>query len=331
MNAPAFPHRIDLARLPTPIAPLERLSAAWGGPTIWVKRDDDTGATLTGNKIRKLQYAVAEALADGADTLVTCGGQQSNHCRATAVLARQLGLEVVLMLRGNDPEDRTGNHLLDRILGADVRYVTPEVYADRGRALLEIADDLRARGRTPWVIDEGCSMPVGSWGYIECVREIVEQQAQFGVRFQTIAHAVGSGGTSAGLELGTRLFGLTARVLGFAVCDGRAYFQTHVERLMRETSRRYGLDVAVTPGELDIVDSSVGAGYGRTRPDELETLVEVARCEGLLLDPVYTGKAMHGLKREIAAGRFQRTDHVLFLHTGGVFGVFPHASGLPLG
>lgn len=330
MNAPTFPHRLDFARLPTPIVPLERLSAAWGGPTIWVKRDDDTGATLTGNKIRKLQYAVAEAMTEGADTLVTCGGRQSNHCRATAILARQLGLDVVLMLRGHDPDDRTGNHLLDRLLGAEIRYVTPEVYAERSRVLLEIADELRASGRVPWIIDEGCSMPAGSWGYIECVREIAEQQAQFGVQFGTIVHAVGSGGTSAGLELGTRLFGLPARVLGFAVCDSRAYFQAHIEKLITATARRYGLAVTVQASELAIDDSSVGAGYGQTRPEELATLVEVARLEGLVLDPVYTGKAMHGLKQAIAAGRFQPTDHVLFLHTGGVFGLFPHADRLPL-
>lgn len=325
-----FPPRLDVASLPTPIVPLQRLSAAWGGPTVWVKRDDLTGSTLSGNKIRKLQYAVAAAMAQGADTLLTCGGLQSNHCRATAVLARQLGLEVVLMLRGDDPGDRTGNHLLDRVLGARMHYVTPEVYADRANVLPQLADELRAAGLRPWVIEEGCSMPEGSWGYIECVQEIAAQQATLGIEFRAIAHAVGSGGTSAGLELGTRALGLTARPLGFAVCDSAAYFRAHVHRLMTETSLRYGLGIDAAPSELAIVDHTVGLGYGKTREEELETLVQVARLEGLVLDPVYTGKAMHGLKQEIAAGRFDGDDHILFVHTGGIFGLFPLAQHLPL-
>jgi len=328
MKLPTPPPRLDIARLPTPIHRLERLSAAWGGPSLWVKRDDLTGSVLTGNKIRKLQYAVHEAQREGADTLVTCGGLQSNHCRAAAVLARQLGLDVVLMLRGDGHTDRQGNHLLARIVGAEIRYVSPETYRNRTRELAAIAEELRASSRRPYVISEGCSMPMGVWGYIECAQEIEAQAQALGVSFHTIAHAVGSGGTSAGLELGTQISASRSRVLGFAVCDDTPTFQAQIQVLMQATVDRFGLGLSVsTP---NILDHSVGAGYAAPSPAELETIVEVARLEGLLLDPVYTGRAMHGLRQEIAAGRFSADDDVLFVHTGGVFGLYPFAQDLPL-
>jgi D-cysteine desulfhydrase len=322
----AFPPRLEVARLPTPIAALRRLSALWGGSTIWVKRDDQTDAVLTGNKIRKLQYVVREALDAGCDTLVTCGGIQSNHCRATAALARQVGMQPVLVLRGEPPQVPAGNYFLDTLFGADVRWVDAQEYREHDRLMQQIADDLRAAGRHPFVIAEGCSMPTGCWGYIEAAREIAQTQRELSVRFDAIVHAVGSGGTSAGLELGLRLFDVRAQLFGVPVCDDASHFHETVAQLCRDTVDRFDLPVDVPDGELRFIDGYVGDGYGRSRPEERSTIVEVARTEGLLLDPVYSGKAMHALRHELDKGCLVGAKNILFVHTGGVFGLFPHAS-----
>jgi D-cysteine desulfhydrase len=319
------PPRLDVARLPTPIAPLRRLSAAWGGPELWVKRDDQTDCILTGNKIRKLQYVVREALDAGCDTLVTCGGIQSNHCRATAALARQVGMQAVLLLRGTPPETPTGNHFLDVLFGAEVRWIDAEGYRAHDQVMHEMAKELRAAGRSPFVIAEGCSMPTGCWGYIEAAREIAQAEADFGVRFDAIVHAVGSGGTSAGLALGLRMFGMSARLWGVPVCDDGAHFRGVVSRLCSETVERFDLSVHVPEDDLHFIDGHVGDGYGLSRPEERSTILEVARTEGLALDPVYSGKAMHALRHETTDGCLSSASHVLFVHTGGAFGLFPHA------
>lgn len=330
MHEVRFPPRLDVAHLPTPITRLERLPKQWGTGEIWLKRDDDTGGPLTGNKIRKLQYAVREAIDQGADVLVTCGGLQSNHCRATAIVARRFGLDVVLMLRGTQPERLEGNFALDWLMGAEIRWVTPEAYRDKDAGMRTIADELESQGRRPYVIAEGCSMPIGSWGYIEACREIAQFEQREGLRFDAIVAATGSGGTLAGLELGKRLFGLEGDVFGINVCDDEAYFRSLVHRIATETIERFSLDVTLSPEEIGILDGHVGLGYGRPRPEELETLLEVARTEGVVLDPVYTGKAFHGLKHELREGRLKDKQRVLFIHTGGVFGLFGHLEQLAL-
>jgi D-cysteine desulfhydrase len=329
MSPVELPPRIDVARLPTPVIPLDRLSARWGGPRIWLKRDDQTGSVLSGNKIRKLQFAVRDAIDQGADTLVTCGGVQSNHCRATAGVARLHGLDVVLMLRGSRPEELTGNYLLDRLFGAQIHFVTPEQYLDKESLLEAIADELNAHGRTPYVMGEGCSIPIGVWGYVEAAKEIAETERALDVRFDAYVHACGSGGTTAGLALGARLFDLPGDVLAMAVCDDVSYFRTKIHRLVSETIDRWKLGVTLAPDELHIVDDYVGRGYGMTQPDELETLATVARTEGIVLDPVYSAKAFHGLRHEIASGRLSKAKNVLFVHTGGIFGTMAYADQLP--
>jgi D-cysteine desulfhydrase len=326
----AFPARLDVARLPTPIVPLHRTSALLGGSALWMKRDDLTGTVLSGNKIRKLQYAVARAQEEGADVLVTCGGLQSNHCRATAALARIVGLDIVLVLRGSEPPRLEGNYLLDVLFGAEIRFVTPAQYADKNGVMAEVAEDLRRRGRTPFVIAEGCSMPIGCWGYIEAAAEIAAAQRDLGVTFDAIVHAVGSGGTSAGLELGVRLHGLQADVWGINVCDDEDHFRTAIHRLIVDTREAWQLDVPLDRGDIGLIDGYVGDGYGVARPEELQTLVDLARREGIVLDPVYGGKAFHGLLRELADGRFADARNILFIHTGGIFGLPPYADALPL-
>lgn len=330
--ASKLPPHPRIANLPTRIEPLDRLSALWGGPRIWIKRDDDTGGVVTGNKVRKLQYVVQEAMDAGADTLITCGGIQSNHCRTTAAIGARLGLRVVLCLRvrGEAPDRLEGNLLLDRVLGAEVRYITPEQYAEHDRVMEEVADELRVDGAIPFVVAEGASMAAGTWGYVEACQEIADAQAELGVEFDAIVSAVGSGGTSAGIELGVRLAGLDARPLGIPVCDDAAHFRPLIHRIAMDAIERYGHDVNLGADDIDLVDGYVGEGYAISTDEELRFLVDVARREGIVLDPVYSGKAFRGLREEIRRGRFATGQNVLFLHTGGVYGLFPKTDQVPL-
>ena len=194
--------------------------------------------------------------------------------------------------------------------------------------MAEIAEALRSEGRTPFVIAEGCSMPVGSWGYIEAAAEIRAAQEELGVTFDAIVHAVGSGGTSAGLELGARLHGLAAKVWGVNVCDDEAYFREHIYDLIARTQEAYQLDLPLSRGDIGLIDGYVGDGYGKARPQELEHLTALARREGIVLDPVYGNKAFFALMQELDGPRLADAKNILFIHTGGVFGLAPHADGL---
>lgn len=323
-----LPERLDLARLETPIVPLRRLSAELGGPTIWVKRDDQTGAAESGNKIRKLQFAVADALRQGADTLITCGGLQSNHARTTVVVARRMGLDVELVLRGTAPERLEGNLLLDALLGATVHLYDPDAYANKDAIMQQRAEALRSAGRQPFVVAEGCSMASGSWGYIEAMREVATWQREHAVSFDAIVSGVGSGGTAAGIELGARLFDFDGQVVGVPVCDDEAYFREKIGRLCAQTARDYDLGIDVAPADIGLLGGYVGGGYGVSSDAERESLVLLARTEGIVLEPVYSGKAFHALHQEIR-GRFAGMKNVLFVHTGGVFGLAAYADQLP--
>ena len=323
-----YPDRLALAVTPTPLEPLRRLGARLGVELL-VKRDDLTGAALTGNKVRKLEFLLAEARELGADTAITCGGVQSNHCRATAIAARSLGLDSLLLLRVADPANPPppdGNLLLDRLVGAEVRFVTPAQYAERKRLFVEVAAELRERGRKPYVIPEGGSNALGAWGYVRCVEEMARELPPGPA---TIVYAAGSGGTGAGLVLGVKLLGLPWRVVGFNVCDDRDYFVREIGGIVEEAVRRWSLPVEL-PGAwrdgIEIVDGYVGEGYAKSRPDELRRIAEVAGTEGLFLDPVYTGKAFHGMASELARDPRSLGERVVFVHTGGIFGLFPKAA-----
>lgn len=323
-----FPDRLDLARLDTPIVPLPRLHKHLGGPALWVKRDDQTGATESGNKIRKLQFAVAEAIRAGADTLITCGGLQSNHARTTVVVARRMGLDVELVLRGEAPGRLEGNLLLDSLLGATVHLYDPEAYADKDAIMQTRAEVLRSEGRHPFVVAEGCSMASGSWGYIEAMREVVAWEASAGVQFDAIVSGAGSGGTAAGIELGARLFGFQGELVGVPVCDDEAFFRQKIAGLCAETVQAYNLPTEVRAEDIGLLGGYVGGGYGISSEAERESLVMLARHEGIVLEPVYSGKAFHALRSELR-GRFAGMKNVLFIHTGGAFGLAAYADVLP--
>ena len=320
------PKRVQLARLPTPIYRLERMTEILGGPEIYIKRDDLTGIGLSGNKVRKLEYLLADAKARGADTLITCGGIQSNHARATAVAAVQNGMSAVLVLRGQHAEPYDGNVLLDRLVDAEIRLVTPEQYARRiGEIMGEIAGELRDAGRRPYVIPEGGSNACGVWGYLRAAEEIRGQVEEMNLEVDAIITAVGSGGTYAGLSIGRKLVDLPARIVGFNVCDTAEHFQDLIGRLAAGTVEQYRLPVRLEADEIDLIDGYVGRGYALSRPEELTFIRTVARTEGIFLDPVYTGKAFFGLADQIRKGRFDKGERILFLHTGGIYGLFTPA------
>lgn len=299
------PPRVLLANLPTP------LRQRAGQPWLWVKRDQDTGGPLSGNKIRKLEYVVAQAEAAGKTALVTCGGVQSNHCRATALVAAHRGLACRLLLRGQAPEVVRGNVALSIRAGAHVTYVTREQYGSRHERMAELAGD------DGFVIDEGASTPRGLWGYIRAAFELADDQRRLGVMFDRIVVAVGSGGTVAGLWLGAAMAGLSAEIVGVCVCDTAAFFRDKAQRLVAAACEQHALPEP-NPARLRLVEDYIAPGYGESPPEVWATMDEAA-ARGLILDPSYTGKAWHGLQAERAAGRLDGT--VAFVHTGGVFGL----------
>lgn len=326
----AYPPRIEIARLPTPCIPLRRLSRRFG-VEIYVKRDDLTGIVLSGNKVRKLEFVLADALTKGADTVLTCGGAQSNHARATAVAAAMLGLRSRLLLRTPDPANPPspeGNILLDRMAGAEIVWVSPDEYRNRAEVFEREAALFERKGRTPYVIPEGASNTMGAWGYIRAAEEIRKDIAGFGSEQPTtIIHATGSGGTAAGLALGVHLFDLPARVVTFNVSNDQNYFRSVIGDICQRVISEFQLQIDFDRNrDLHIIDGYVGRGYALSRPDELALICDVARTEGIFLDPVYTGKAFFGMEQELKkdAGCFGK--RIVFLHTGGIFGLFPKAA-----
>jgi D-cysteine desulfhydrase len=318
-TAPVTPPKpLSLAVVPTRIERLSRLSALHPGVEFFVKRDDLTECALSGNKIRKLNALLADALARGAPRTITCGGAQSNHARATAGASARLGLACTLYLRTRDvaPPPRA-NLLLDRLFGAEVRFVTPDEYRSIDARM---AEDARRDGA--YVIPEGGSNALGALGLAEAAREIAEHERSTGISFEAVVHAVGSGGTSAGLLLGKALYGMEAEVVGINVCDDEAFFVRKISRILEEAKDRFDIDAGLPPEGIRILDGHVGRGYALSRPEELETIRLLARTEGIVLDPVYTGKAMHGLLKEVRDGRLKDLRRILFLHTGGLFGLF---------
>ena len=331
LNAIA-PPRLDLARTPTPLEFLPRTSRA-AGVEIYVKRDDLTGMELSGNKIRKLEFILADVLAQGADTVLTCGGAQSNHARATAIAAAKLGLDCRLILRTADPAappEPTGNILLDRMAGAQIVWITPEQYRQREAIYRREEKRLRQQGRKPYSIPEGASNALGAWGYIRAAEELARDMAQLPEgpkRRTTIVVATGSGGTAAGLILGARLIDLEARIAAINVCDDRDYFLEAIGTICETCITTYGLNIPFDrQRDITILDGYVGRGYALSRPEELSLISEMARREGLFLDPVYTGKAFFGLLQELQRNPRRFGERIIFIHTGGLFGLFPQAT-----
>jgi D-cysteine desulfhydrase len=318
-----LPERLPLANLPTRIDRLDRITRKLAGPAIYLKRDDQTGTELSGNKIRKLEFSIKEALDQGCDTLITCGGPQSNHCRATAAAAARLGLGCILLLRWDDALPQ-GNLLLDQLLGAEIRMVSAADFGTRRDGIMTgILDELAASSRKGYLIPLGASNGIGSFGYFACMHEIAEQEKQLGFQFDRIVLAVGSGGTFAGLYHANHFMKRSTVVTGINIADDAQYFQDAIHGILKESFAYTGESFECRPGDFEIIDGYVGRGYALNQPDELRFIAELAALEGVILDPVYTGKAFRGMVEEIRKGRFDKDQRVLFLHTGGLFGAFP--------
>lgn len=318
--------RLRFAHLPTPLEPLERLSRDLGGPRIYVKRDDCTGLAFGGNKTRKLEFLMADGLAHGADTVITAGGVQSNHVRQTAAAAARLGVDCELVLARNvswdgvDYED-TGNVQLDRLFGAKLHFHPGDI--DRDAAMDEIAGWVHARGGRPYVIPVGGSNAVGALGYAACALEIENQANDLGIEIDYVVHASSSGGTQAGLVSGFRAINSSTRVVGIDVDADTEAVAGDVGRLAQAMAERFDL-----PGDIadDVVVKGgyAGGAYGSPTQGMIDAMTRLARTEALVLDPVYSGKAMAGLIDLATNGAFDRSDTVVFLHTGGTPSLFAY-------
>ena len=302
--------RIRFAHLPTPIEPMPRLEKALKGPHLLVKRDDQTGLAFGGNKTRKLEFLVAEAQAEGADTLITAGALQSNHCRQTAAAAAKFGFECVLVLVGEAPARVSANLLLDQLFGAKVIWTKK---SQREAALSATFEKVLAQGHKPYLVPYGGSNSTGALGYAFAMEEFVGQA----VKADWIVFASSSGGTQAGLVLGARLFNNPGRVLGSSVDEPQADLTERVAKLASETSGRLGPRIEFTAGQVLVNADYAAPGYGILTRAERESIQLFAKYEGLLLDPVYTGRAAAGLIDLIRKGFFKKEETVLFWHTGG--------------
>ncbi|KAK7320216.1 hypothetical protein RJT34_04952 [Clitoria ternatea] len=320
---PSPSHLFSLAHLPTPIH-------RWNLPNLphdtelWIKRDDLTGMQLSGNKVRKLEFLLADAIAEGADCVISIGGIQSNHCRATAVAAKYLNLDSHLILRTDqDHEDPglVGNLLVERMLGAHIHLVSKHDYANIGALTLTnlLKQNLINQGRTPYVVPLGGSNPLGTWAYIEAIREIENQvhTATPDVKFDDIVTACSSGATIAGLSLGSSLSTLKAKVHAFNVCDDPDYFYTVVQGLLD------GLKAGVNSRDIAHIQNAKGIGYAMSTTEELKFIKEVAQATGVVLDPVYSGKAAYALLKDMSENpKKWEGRKVLFIHTGGLLGLY---------
>lgn len=320
-----FPEKLTFAQLPTPLQKLERLSAHWGDPELYIKRDDLTGIAVSGNKVRKLEFSAAKALREGCTVLITCGGGQSNHARSTAAVAARLGLRCHLVLSGEPEQAQQGNLFLDRLLGAGITFLPEAGLNDFDDTMQALAVDYARRGEKAFVIPLGASDATGTLGYAWAVQEMMTQFSELRWMPDHIVVACGSGGTLAGLLLGKELFGLSSQIWGINVTATGTYFQQRVTEILTEFAQEYGYAAQVQPEDVHMLDGYVGAGYAISGPAEMGIIAEAARSEAILLDTAYTGKAMYGLTQEICKGRFQKGERVLFLHTGGLFGMFPQA------
>ena len=323
--------RLKLAALPTPLEEAPSLSAYLGGPRIMIKRDDITGLAFGGNKVRKIEYLMGEAVDRGCDVVVTVGAVQSNHARVTAAAARRLGLDAIVVLSGEEPVQRQGNLLLDAIFGAEIRIVnTEDDYVLMG-VVEDVARDLRRQGRSPYVIPRGGATPLGAAAFANAGLELLDQLNTRGIRADAVVHASTSGGTQAGLYTAMKVTQTGIRVVGVSAGPSREVVTGRVRALVGDLVRLLGLDWRPHPDDIVVTDEYVGEKYGVPTPACLDAIRLVARTEGILLDPVYTAKAMTGMIDMVRRGEFTPDQTVVFWHTGGQPAVFAYAGWLSEG
>lgn len=319
---------ISLGFFPTPLTPLEKLGRLAGGSELFIKRDDLSGLALGGNKTRKLEFILAQALAEGADTLITAGAAQSNHCRQTAAAAARLQLECHLVLGGSEPAACNGNLLLDRIFGCHIHWAGNH---RKGEDIPQIAEQLKQAGRKPFVVPYGGSNELGALGFVNAMYELDKQMKALSTEFSHIVFASSSGGTQAGLMLGRKMLGASCQLIGINIDKDETAEQSFAQQIIslaQSTAEFIGLDFSFSHQDLLLDSNYIGEGYGVIGEREREAIQLVARGEGILLDPVYTGRAMAGLLDMIRQGRLSKSDRVLFWHTGGAPALFAYADEL---
>ena len=328
-----FP-KVRLGHLPTPLEPMDRLSEILGGPRLWVKRDDCTGLSSGGNKTRKLEFLMADAQSKGADTIITQGATQSNHARQTTAAAAKLGMECHILL-----EDRTGsndnnyilngNVLLDRLHGASVSKRSGGT--DMNLEMQDFADALIEKGKKPYIIPGGGSNPIGALGYVNCARELTEQASEIGLKIDALVHATGSAGTQAGLVTGLAAIQSSIHLLGIGVRAPKDKQEQMVFDLAQKTADYLDTGIEIERDKVRAICDYVGAGYGLPTDGMIKAVKLLAQSEGLLFDPVYSGKGLDGLIDQIKKGYFAGMDNVVFLHTGGSAALFgyPETFELP--
>lgn len=310
--------RILVANLPTPIQKLKNLSNKYG-VGIYLKRDDYSGTEVSGNKVRKLEFSIGDAIKKGCDTIITAGAIQSNHCRATAAVAAKLGLNCELLIKAEEPDEFEGNIFLGRMLGANIHYMSPENSVEL--KMEEIRNELTRKGKKAYIIPIGASNAVGSLGYAENIKEILKQERELGIEFDAIVVTIGSGGTYAGLWYANEDLEKPKDIIGFSVSDSTEEFTHEVKKILFEMYKNDSVDKeSIDESRIIINDEYVGDGYALSRNSEIEFICEIAKSEGIILDPVYTGKAFLGLITEIKKGKFAKYKNVLFIHTGGLLG-----------
>lgn len=327
-----FP-RVSLAHLPTPLEHLPRLTAHLGGPNIYVKRDDCTGLGTGGNKTRKLEFLVADAIEKKADVIITQGAVQSNHARQTAAAACKVGMtcELIFEKRVTDADEAyktSGNVLLDRVYGANIREV--EKGTDMNAAMEVLADELRADGKTPYIVPGGGSNPIGALGYVDCAFECVAQANREGIPIDYIVHATGSAGTQAGLAVGLKAMNANIALLGIGVNAPKDEQEEKVWVLAQEVAEFIGAPGCVTREDIVANCDYVGSGYGVPTEGMNEAVKLLARTEGLLFDPVYSGKGLAGMIDLVQKGEFGDARNIVFIHTGGSAGLFGYSGLLDL-
>lgn len=321
--------RARILNLPTPLEEMPRLSKKLGGPRLWIKRDDCTGLAFGGNKERKAEFVLGDALSKKANVVITTGGIQSNHVRCTTAAARKLGLESVLIIQGEKPKTFDGNLLLDYLMGAELRFVTTKG-ADIDSIMKETAKELEQQGQTPYVIPTGASYSTGAVAYANAMLELLTQAREKDFKIDYVAHAAGSGGTQAGLVLANKAVGSGAKILGVCVEEDGSWLIDKTVEIANDASELLDLGVIVTVKDVN-VEVYAGKGYGVLSSEVTDTIRLTAQTEGILLDPIYTGKALAGLINMIKSGRLGKEENVVFIHTGGLPALFPYKAELVQG
>jgi len=318
--------RAKLVNLPTPLEEMPRLTKLLKGPRLWIKRDDCTGLAFGGNKERKTEFVMGDALSKKADVVITTGGIQSNHVRATTAAARKLGLRAVLVLRGEKPESYDGNLLLDHLLGAELRFVNVD-WRETDPVLRDVAKIWREKGHVPYVIPGGASYSVGAVAYVDAMVELLVQAQNASLKISHIVHAAGSGGTQAGLILAGKALESKIGILGVCVEPENGWLVKETVEIVNEAAKLLDVKVSVKPSDVTLI-KEYSEEYGVLTPEVSDAIKLVAQTEGILLDPVYTGKAMAGLIDIIKQKRFKKEDNVVFIHTGGTPALFAYKKEL---